>query len=260
MIRSLIVIAASSLVVTAAGTASAQELAKGFGTKGEFIVSADRLAPLFTYTNTKTTDNRTNPATTNSTSTTAIGLFPNFNDFAFNGNFYNVPRVGFDYTIIDRLTLGGSIAFATQLGSSNTQEQGGGSVSQDAAKSTYFALAPRIGYILPLSDLFAFWPRAGLSFNLLHTSTPEFGNGRGANVTNSTNTSLWALSLEPLFVLTPVQHFGFFAGPVLDIPLTGSTKTETTTTPPGGPAQTQSLSRDYSSLHFGITAGLLGWF
>jgi hypothetical protein len=262
MIRSLIVIAASSLVVATASSASAQE-AKGFGQKGSFIISADRLVPLFAYSNNKVTDNTQNPAASDSTTTTSFALLPNFNggllgngNNNLTGNFYNVPRVGFDYAVIDRLTLGGSIAFAVQTGSSETQSQGAGSVTNDAAKATYFAIAPRIGYALPLSDLFVFWPRAGFSFNLLHISNPDRVNGNPGIVTSSsTNATQWALSLEPLFAITPVQHFGFFVGPVVDIPLAGTAKTDTTRN-----GQTTTTSFDLAEFHFGVTAGLLGWF
>ncbi len=256
MLRPLIATAASAVVLLAASSSGAQGFAKGFGDKGQFIVSAERLAPLFTYTNNKLTDSTTNPNTSISTTTTAVGLLPSFNDSAFNGNFYNVPRFGFDYTVIPHLTIGGSIGFATQLGASNTQSQGAGSVSTDAAKATYFSIAPRVGYIIPLTDIISFWPRGGISFHLFHSTNPDNTNGAGTVVTRSTNRSLWALDLEPLFVLTPVEHFGVFAGPIVDIPLTGSQKTDRTTTPPG---TTVTESLDYSSFHFGITAGLMGW-
>ena len=36
-----------------------------------------------------------------------------------------------------------------------------------------------------------------------------------------------ALDLEPLFVITPVTHFGVTIGPVFDIPVTGSASTTT---------------------------------
>jgi hypothetical protein len=255
MLRGFIVAAASTAVLLAATSASAQE-AKGLGQQGQFIISADRLAPLFTYSNNKTTDTTTNPNTSTSTTTTAIGIFPSLNDIGFNGNFYNIPRVGFDYVVIPHLTVGGDIAFATQLGSSTTESQGSGSVSNDGAKATYFSIAPRVGYILPLTDMIAFWPRGGLGFHLIHSSSPDRGNAN-QTITNSSNLTLWAIDLEPLFVLSPVEHFGFFAGPVIDIPLTGSSKTDTTTTPPG---TTVTRTLDYSSFHFGITAGLLGWF
>src|SRR5258708_37739316 len=101
MLRGFIVAAASSAVLLAATSASAQDLGKGFGGKGQLIISADRLAPLFTYSNNKTTDSTTNPNTSSSSTSTSLGFFPSFNDFLFNGNFYNVLRVGFDYAVID---------------------------------------------------------------------------------------------------------------------------------------------------------------
>jgi len=142
------------------------------------------------------------------------------------------------------------------LGASVTDAQGGGSVSTDQGKATYFVLAPRVGYILPLTDMISFWPRGGISFNLVHVGFPDEVRN---NVTTSSslNTTLWAIDLEPIFVLSPVEHFGIYAGPVIDIPLTGNQKQSATVTPPG---QTTEINRDYSSFHFGITAGLLGWF
>ena len=109
MLRRFIVAAASTAVLFAAGSAGAQDLGKGFGSAGQIILSADRLAPLFAYSNNKTTDNSTNPATSQSTTTTQLALLPSFNDLLFNGNFYNVPRVGFDYVVVDHVTVGADV-------------------------------------------------------------------------------------------------------------------------------------------------------
>jgi hypothetical protein len=265
MLRGIIAAAATTSLLLAATSASAQDAGGGFATKGQFIISADRLVPLFSYTNNKITDNTVNPSQSYSTTSTTISLLPNLqgiglaagqNQAVVTGSFYNTPRVGFDYAVIDHLTIGGSIAFATTLGASETVSRGAGSQSNDVAKGTYFAIAPRIGYAIPLTDQFTFWPRGGLSFNLAHVSYPDETQGN-ITVQHTANLSLWALSLEPMFVFTPVNHFGFYAGPVLDIPLTGSASDHRTNTP--GPNQTLDTSVDFSEFHFGITAGLLGY-
>src|SRR5437868_12354460 len=102
MLRGLIVAAASTAVFLTASSAGAQEFGKNFGQQGQLIVSAERLAPIFAYSSNKTTDNTTNPSTTDSTTTTSFALLPSFNDLQLNGNFYNVPRFGADFTVIPR--------------------------------------------------------------------------------------------------------------------------------------------------------------
>ena len=250
MLRVTMTIGAFALVTAAAGSSAAQDGAHGFGAKGQLIFTADRLVPLFAYTSNKVTDP---DGSSQSFHSTTLSVLPNVNGLGANNNtpsFYNVPRLAFDYTVIDRLTVGGSIAFMVTPGASvNTTDRGGTTVSSDAATTTYFTLAPRVGYILPLSDMFAFWPRGGLTFATLSTRSPD------RDVTTTNSFTQWAVNLEAMFALLPVTNFYFLAGPVLDIPLTGTAKREE-----ARPGRVDTQSTDFSSFHTGLTVGIGGYF
>lgn len=251
MLRTLIVTAASSVVLLAASSAGAQE--KGnLGSKGQLILSADRLVPLFAYGVNKTTDSQQGGDVVTTRSQPSFSLLPNFNTSQLAGNFYNVPRLSVDYTVIDRLTVGGSVILFFTAGGSTEVKQGSQSVSTDAPSTTLFGIAPRVGYILGLTDLFAFWPRGGFSFYSLSSKSTDTRNNQ--TTTSTVSTSQFAINLEPVFAITPVQNLFFIVGPVIDIPLTGTQKTETSVG-----STTNSHSVDSSQFHFGLTAGLGGY-
>ncbi|MGZ3417723.1 MAG: hypothetical protein ACXWUG_11960 [Polyangiales bacterium] len=162
---------------------------------------------------------------------------------------YTIPRIGFDYAIIQNLTIGGAIGFASSSLSTKT-ERNGASVTQDGDTFTSFLISPRVGYMIGLSDKMGIWLRGGFTFFNLSDKSPEV-NGR--KTTNSANG--FAFSLDPIFVLSPVEHFGFFGGIMLDLPLTGTLKNETVT-----PGRTDSTSYDSKATNFGLNFGLLGYF
>jgi hypothetical protein len=113
---------------------------------------------------------------------------------------YSIPRVAFDYFLVDGLSIGLSTAFAVYS-------------PQGADSTTEFAFYPRIGYALRLHDVLHVWPRFGISY--LHNSS---GDG----------SYLMAMTMEVMLVVTPVRHFGFTFGPNVDIGLaaTGSRLTQ----------------------------------
>ncbi len=71
MKRTLTATGAALAVLLAAPLANAQTKG-GFGEKGQFIISADRLVPVFSYTSDVWTDNSVNPSVTTSVSGTSI--------------------------------------------------------------------------------------------------------------------------------------------------------------------------------------------
>jgi hypothetical protein len=241
------------------GRSDAQE-AKGFGERGQLIISADRLFPLFSYTSVSTTETRDNNTTVTTTDKGSsfvmlIGAEPEVSSI------HTVPRVAVDFTVIPRLTIGGSIVLAFGLGGSHnvdTTPQNGPKVSTstDAASRTIIGFGPRVGYILPLGDLFAFWPRGGFSFYSVREREVDNGNGQPNQQTTITNTdTLFSLDLDPQFCIIPIQHFFFNAGPLINIPLSGSRSNEVT-----AGSTTTKTSIDLSVFHFGISVGLGGWF
>lgn len=243
---------AGAAVLLAASSAAAQQPAGAFGDQGQAIVSIDRLMPLFSYDNYKQGDFGGGGGTNSTTVTSMSFIGHGLGLFDYGGGntaelFYNVPRFAFDYTVWQHLTIGGSIWAYFQLGNSVTHtEPNGVSTSNDQGKITFWGLAPRVGWILQLSDLFSFWPRGGFSFNDASLSIPNPGGP-----STSATVTQWALDLEPMFVITPIPHVGFTAGGAIDIPFAGSLSVSS-----GG----ASVSVDSTQFHFGLNAGLLAWF
>ncbi len=97
------------------------------------------------------------------------------------------PRAGFDYFIIDGLSLGGNAGLSI-----NTYGRGG----------LGYLLAPRIGYAFQFTDTIDIWPRAGLGV---------FG------VTNGNAQAL--LSGECMFLWNFMEPLALQFGPALDIAL-----------------------------------------
>src|SRR5438445_34146 len=98
---------AGSLLVVLAASTSAAHADPELGMQGHWILSADRLSPLFSYTKV-TTDTGNNKNDSDSTTRSSISLF-------WSGNaqdFYDIPRLGVDYVVAPNITVGGNV-FAT---------------------------------------------------------------------------------------------------------------------------------------------------
>jgi hypothetical protein len=254
------VLRSSCLVSTLAGLAAlltarsacAQE-ANGLGEKSQLIVTVDRLMPLFSYSSESVTNTQNGGTlkTTDSGSSAALlfGREPSL------GVVHTIPRVAIDFTIVRHLTLGGSIAVAFGLGGSHEEDFGNNSSRKsDAAKTSIIGFAPRVGYVIPLGSTFAFWPRAGFAFYSVSTKT----NGVGQNnveTTTTVNDSLLSLDLDPQFAWAPIPHFFFHFGPIVNVPLSGSRSIENTVG-----TNSNTVKNDLSVFHFGLSAGLGGWF
>lgn len=122
-------------------------------------------------------------------------------------------RAAIDGFITDQLSLGGSLGFFSQSG----DWEGNG-----------FIFSPRVGYAIPLSRVFTFWPRGGFTYY-------DIGD-----------THLIALSGEAMFVASPHPSWGILFGPTLDFGFTGEQ---------GGD------NADYTAFSIGFPAvGLMGTF
>lgn len=251
MKRTLTALGATLAMLLAAPLAGAQQGKGNFGEQGQFIFSADRLFGLFTYAQQTISDNA------NNTSTTVSGTSMSFlwGSNAFGGGvaattgvptFYTVPRVGFDYTIIPNLTVGGDlIAFFTLGG--NTSKTGAPSTPNQSGD--VFGLAPRVGYILGLNDIFSVWLRGGLSFYAGNINNQVMG----ANCNASTGFDVFGIDLDPQLVISPIRHVAFTAGPALDWGFTGGTNSSSP------PACNTTVGTGFTSLDFSINGGLLLW-
>ncbi|HEY8041130.1 MAG TPA: hypothetical protein VIF15_15090 [Polyangiaceae bacterium] len=245
-IRRTILTSASALTLTLlASPARAQEPEPEhrFGAPG-FVVSADRLLPLLSYQSIKTTQNDGSSETQSRLSVALLNNGP----YGVFGSFYNLPRVGFDWLPIRNLTLGGAAWLYTDLQSTDTQSPASGpSKNTDTPKATYWGVAPRIGYVFPLSEKLYLWPRAGVEYH--NVSTSDVGNGSGS-------VSQFAVEVEAMLVVSPWRHFGFQVGPTADIPVTGSQTVTSTST--GGTSTSTKV--DSAMLQIGLSAGMLGHF
>jgi hypothetical protein len=237
-----------------------------FGHKGEFVFSADRLVPVLAFTQNKITNDNGNPNTSTTTSGSAISLLWGNNSVlggggagglggAGNSTFYTTPRLGFDYVVIPNLTIGGDLFVFFTLGGSTTNTAGSRSVSTDNPSGNAFGIAPRVGYVFGINDVFSFWLRGGFSFYHAGESVAD-GNCPNQNDTSSLN--VFGLDLDPQFVISPTSHFAFIAGPAIDVGFAGGFSSSN---PLGNQCNTTATTSDgYSSFNIGLTGGLMGWF
>jgi hypothetical protein len=198
-----------------AAPAEAQEL----GTKGDAIFGAERV---FGIRGERLTID--NPAPQNDTdiTTTTISL-----GFARTTVPYNLPRIAFDYLIIDKLSLGGALLYSSM----DAEQEGGGDVG-----ITDFELSPRVGYLHMFGRVVGIWPRGGLSYH--STSSQEGGDFDAWTV---------AFNAECMFPIVVRGHFGFLVGLAFDQSLVGNYDPDN-----GG-------DRDIMMRTIGLQAGLFGW-
>ncbi len=111
---------------------------------------------------------------------------------------FNYPRIGFDYFVIDGLSIGGNLGVS----------------HNSAANYTLWSIQPRIGYAFALSPAIDFWPRGGVGVR-----GQDNGNGGGSSTTA-------VISLEPMFLWNIFEHVGMEFGPTLDVGLANGYGTE----------------------------------
>jgi hypothetical protein len=214
--------------------------------RGNFFIATGERMFGFGLTSTKTEISVGSQTSTTTQSTTGIGLLT-----PAGGNVANTPALGLHYSVIPALTLGASLGL-TRTSSKTTTEVGGKSETTEGDPTTGILFAPRVGYIFFFSDAFYLWARGGVSYYQT-SSSGEQTTGTQTTKT-STSTSSLALSLDPMFVFTPVTRFGFMFGPVLDYGVSGKSKTESTT---GSTTTTNEI--DFKTTNFGFMFGLMGY-
>jgi len=249
MFRSIVVTGAVCVMSLWVGSARADDGddSPRFGAR-KIIISADRLIPLVSYEGVKSTQSNGSSDTKTDLS---LGLLSNAPYGAF-GTFFNLPRLAFDWVPVPNLTLGGAIFGYTQLlAKDKVAPNGAVSTTTDQPRVNYWGFAPRIGYIVPLGHLVSFWPRVGMAY--YNVSSSSVSGAVSPSVTQL------AFEAEALFVISPWRHFGFTVGPTLDVPVTGKS-TSASETATGTTGVATATSYDSSMFQVGVSAGMLGHF
>jgi hypothetical protein len=212
----------AGVAVTALPSTALAQGKTDFGEQGQFIVGADRLMPFFTYSHFSRSEPPGGGATDASQSgdNTTLGFFYGSTlDLNNNGNvqsdfpssaFFTVPRVGLDYTFLPNVTVGGDVIVFFTLGGGRSNEStfaNGSSMTsaQESRTLTLFGIAPRVGYVMHLTDTVHAWLRGGPSF---YNGTMNTNTGGGATLVHDSQHNV-ALDLEPQLVWTPFPHVGF---------------------------------------------------
>jgi hypothetical protein len=167
-----------------------------------------------------------------------------------NSDVYAIPRLAFDYTVIDHLSVGGSLGYLNRSGKTETTTMGV-TTSRDNPTGYAILFSPRVGWVLPLSPMVAFWPRLGVTYFVASTSSTNMAT---PPTTTKTTLNGFAFSLDPQLVITPVPHVGITVGPMLDLPLSGRLKVERT-------GAMNNLTESSAKItNYGLAAGLLVYF
>lgn len=238
-------------------SSSHAQAVNGLGAKGQLILTADRLFPAFSYTSVSTTENVNNTKTTVTDKGTSLVMLVGSEPEV--ASVHTIPRVAFDFTVIDRLTLGGSVLLAFGLSGTKKTEVVAGPMTTtaeiDSPSRNIFGISPRVGYIFPLGQVVGFWLRGGFSFYSDKTREQAIvGNAVTRTETNTRN--LFSVDLDPQFAIAPIPHFFFHVGPLMNVTLSGSDKFERIE----GNRTTSNVSKDFSVFHLGVSTGLGGWF
>jgi hypothetical protein len=165
-----------------------------------------------------------NPAPQDDTevSTTTISL-----GWARGSTPYNLARIGFDYMIIDKLSIGGALLYSNM----DAEVEGGGEIG-----ITDFAISPRVGYLHMFGKVVGIWPRGGLGYYSTSSQEgPEF------------DAYTIVFNAECMFPIVLAGHFGILAGFAFDQSLTGNYD------PDPGP------ERDIMMRSIALQVGLFGW-
>jgi hypothetical protein len=212
------------------------------------VISADRLFGLAaSRTTTENANAQGTVVSETSVSRTDLALLA-----SSPSTIYSIPRLAVDFTVVGGLTVGGAFGFATG-GSANSTTRDTTTTETEGPDSTAFLLAPRAGFAYSLGKLLGLWVRGG--FTYARTTTERDTVILGQTVTTKSISSGFALDVEPALTVMPFDHFGFLASAVLDLPLTGTLKSQTITA-----TSTTSLERDQKVRNLGVLCGLFGSF
>lgn len=200
-----VALAVTSALVVSASSARAEASPAGMAQAGRLTLTIDRIFGM-----------RRDTESSGRISSTTFGF----------GSAWFSARVGADYAIAPRLTVGAS------FGASRDDYEAGDYVG----KRTNVNLGPRVGYVLPFGAVLGLWPRMGVALERTWVGSSVSGD--------STYTELGFRADAPL-VIAPSDHFALTIGPSLDWAFHASAE----------PTPTDTLHR-----RIGVSCGVLGSF
>ncbi len=154
-----------------------------------------------------------------------------------------VPRAAIDFILGGGFTLGGALGYMTTSGEEKVPDGSGGTTTFDFPDSKALLFSPRVGYLIPSSEVLTIWLRGGLTVYSLSSESSD------SSITNSFSGT--QISLEPSLVFTPVDHVGLVVSGIADIALTGNWENK---------QDSDSVTGDFRFSDFGLAAGIAAFF
>jgi hypothetical protein len=158
------------------------------------------------------------------------------------------PQVGGHYFFAPSMSIGATLGYESRGGSTTPPPTPAGSITVSKPDVSTFVFMPKFGYALMFTNALGFWFRGGIGIYRVGASSP-------VDTRVKDSMTLWLLSLDALFVVSPAQHFGFYVGPQADISFAGS---HSSSFVQGGLQVENSQNLSYRDI--GLGAGLLGYF
>jgi hypothetical protein len=213
-----------------------------FGDKSQLAITAENLFMLSTERHAEATPTGDAVEVTN-----RFGILLSDRNDSFSPH---IPQVGGHFFVIPSLSIGGTIGYEARGGSNTRPPNPNGMVfaSQPKPDAATFVFMPKVGYALMLTNTLGFWFRGGIGFFRLGVSDP-------VDSRQKESISYWIFSADALFVVAPVQHFGFYVGPQADISFAGS---HSITRVMGNVVVEGSQNRSFRDVLIGT--GLIGYF
>ncbi len=200
--------------VTLCGLLSTTEARADFGDKGDFTISAERLFGFYSID--IEADLPAGGQLNRDVSSNGFG-------FQHPNGLFDYARLGFDYFVIDSLSVGGNLGYFSY--DPDTDDD-------DSDEQDGLLFAPRVGYVVPFNSSWGIWPRGGFTY------VSHDGN---AVITQT------ALTVELPFYFMPSRAVGFSLAPVFDIGLAGDWRV-------------QGTEEDYAESMFGLTFSMFAAF
>ncbi len=159
-------------------------------------------------------------------------------------------QVGVHYFLLPQFSIGGTVGYDLRIGK-NTMEDGDGTYSTHLAPRSSLDVGLRAGYALMFTDVVGFWFRGGPGMErTVLRPLPTSEEDRDLD-------TVWLASLDVLFVVNPVPHFGLYVGPSGDVAFAGRHREERLAPPPNVP---EDWHEHESFQRIGVGIGLIGHF